>query len=290
MRGIPMFFLKKSGYFFLVSLIFLFSLPSPGNLFSATAKKGSDEPVELERILEKAAEYCRRLERVSLHFVCNEEIKERIYYSQRFPSIFMGKTRFFWENKFVYDYQLIRKGENIQERRILLEENGKSRYEENAELKTKRFWHKYVIFGPIGLLCESQQHNHDYAVKKEEKLKGDRCLVIEAFPKEDVQVDHLFGKIWIRKDDCSIMKIEWNQESMGNLERIEEEAQRLGAKPSLTFISEYAYEKNGIRFPSLYFVKEEYRHLKKGSLKVSETTAVYKDYKFFIVETEVEIK
>ncbi len=278
MRGIPMFFSKKILFFFLPFLILVHSLPSRQNFFSPSSEKGNDEPLELEQILKKAAEYCERLERVSLHFVCNEAIKERLYYFRRF----------YRENNYVYDYQLIRKGENIEERRILLEENGKSRHEENAKLKTKRFWHKYVIFGPIGLLCASQQQNHDYTVENEEKIKGDRCLVIKAVPKEEVQADHLFGKIWVRKEDCSIMKIEWNQESMGNIERLEEAAKKAGAKPRITFVSEYAYEKNGIRFPSKYFVKEEY--IRWGRYKISETTTFYKDYKFFVVETEVKIK
>ncbi len=283
-----MIFSKKSVFFFLVFLILLNSLPSHQNFLSPYVKKGNDESVDLERILKKAAEYCQRLERVSLHFVCNEEINERIYYSQRFPSIFAGKTPFFRENSYVYDYQLIRKDGDIKEQRILVEENGESRHEENAELKTQRFWHKYVIFGPIGLLGESQQQNHNYVVKKEEKLKGDQCLMIEVVLKESFQADHLFGRVWVRKNDCSIMKIEWNQELMGNIERIEEAAKKIGAKPRITFVSEYAYEKNGIRFPSRYFVKEEY--VRRGRYKISETTIVYKNYKFFIVETEVRIK
>lgn len=64
----------------------------------------------------------------------------------------------------------------------------------------------------------------------------------------------------------------------------------MGARPSINFISEYAYEKNGIRFPSQYLVKEEYIHPGMGRILVSETKVVYNDYRFFIVETEVEIK
>ena len=238
--------------------------------------RGKEEPVHLELILKKVAGYCQRLERVSLHFVCNEGINEQIRSS--------------WQSSHVYDYQLIRKAGHIEERRILLEVNGESKHEENAELKTQRFRHKYVIFGPIGLFSVSQQRNHDYAVKKEEKFKEDSCLVIEAVPKANVQVEHLFGRAWVRKKDFSIMKIEWNQESMKNIEKVEKEAKKIGAKSSLTFISEYAYEKNGIRFPSKYFVKEEYLLPGTGRIKMSETTVVYKDYRFFLVETEVKIK
>jgi hypothetical protein len=245
---------------------------------SLLIQSAEKEPsIDLSQILEKAAEYCKRLDQVALHFVCNEEIEERIY-----------SGRFFKRSTFVYDYQLIRKKNNIQEQRILLEECGEKKHEENAELKTRRFAHSYVIFGPIGLLAESQQKRHDYAIKKEEKYKGDKCYVIEVIPKPDTKIDGLFGKAWVRQDDWGIMKIEWNQQSMGNIEKIEEDASRLGAKPKITFSSEYGFEKNGIRFPSRYTVKEEY--VRRTREKISETTVVYKDYKFFIVETEVKIK
>ncbi len=261
---------KKCALIFVFALICFFQSP--------LIQSAEQEPsINLSQILEKAAKYCKRLDQVALHFVCNEEIEERIYYG-----------RFFKKSTFVYDYQLIRKKNNIQEQRILLEETGERKFEENAELKTRRFTHKYVIFGPIGLLAESQQQRHDYEIKREEKYKGDKCCVIEVVPKADTKTDGLFGKAWVRKDDCGVMKIEWSQESMGNIEKIEEDASRLGAKPKITFTSEYAFEKNGIRFPSRYTVKEEY--VRQTRVKISETTVVYKDYKFFIVETEVKIK
>ena len=59
--------------------------------------------------------------------------------------------------------------------------------------------------------------------------------------------------------------------------------------------SEYRFEKNGIRFPSKYTVKEHYirpNEYKTGMEKLakSEIEVNYKDYKFFVVETEVNIK
>jgi hypothetical protein len=263
---------------------------SPGRI------TGANEERLMELALRKVARYCQRLERVSLHFVCNEEIGERVYFSWRPPSAFAEEdatgtwSSLFRENSYVYDYQLIRKNREVKERRVLLYENGQKRHEENAELRTERFRHKYVIFGPLGLLGESQQQNHEYVLKKEERFNGEGCLIIEAIPKANARVEHLFGRVWVRKDDFSIMKIEWNQASMGNIRGIEEEAKRIGARPSLSFVSEYAYEKNGIRFPSQYFVKEEYIHPGMGRILVSETKVVYKDYRFFVVETEVEIK
>jgi len=65
---------------------------------------------------------------------------------------------------------------------------------------------------------------------------------------------------------------------MGNIEKIREIADSFRAKARITFTSEYAFEKNGIRFPSRYTVKEEY--VRRTRMKASETTTTYKDYKF----------
>ncbi len=254
---------------------------------SAKEKNGQ---ADLPLVLKKAAEYCKKLEHTSLYFVCMEEIKERIYYLNRPGRVGLRPTRFFTENKYLYDYQLIRKGGQITERRILLEENGKEKNEENAQLKMQMFDHKYVIFGPIGLLSEKWQQEHEYKIVGEKKYKGEQALIIEATPKSSLDIDHLFGKIWIRKSDSSILKIEWNQTSLGNFDTIKEVAKELNAEPDITFISEYDFKEKGIRFPSKYFVREEYVHSWRGKLKKSETTVTYKDYKFFTVETDVEFK
>jgi len=261
-------------------------------IFSFAAINAQDKysHKDLSSILKKAAEYCKKLEHTSLYFVCMEEIKERIYYLNRPGGIGLRPTRFFTENKYLYDYQLIRKGSQISEKRILLEENGKEKNEENAQLKMQMFDHKYVIFGPIGLLSEKWQPEHDYKIIGEKKLKGEQVLIIEAVPKSSTNIDHLFGKIWIRKSDSSILKIEWSQTSMGNFEEIKETAKELNAEPDITFISEYDFEEKGIRFPGKYFVREEYVHSWRGRFKRSETTVIYKDYKFFTVETDVEFK
>jgi hypothetical protein len=232
--------------------------------------------------LKKTAEYCERLDRISLHFVCHEEIKEYIYSTEYVPN--------FIDNTYVYDYQLIRKGTGVKEQRILIEDNGQRMHEKNAELKTRRFKHKFVIFGPIGLLSEDQQSRYIYKIQKEKRYKGDKCCIIEIVPKPNIRTECLFGKAWVRLSDYSIMKIEWEQSSIENFERIENEAKKIGARPQITFVSEYAFEKNKIRFPSRYIVKEEYIHPHWGKEKKSEITVIYKNYKFFVVDTEIEIK
>jgi len=156
-----------------------------------------DESSILSQILMKSAEYCERLDQVSLHFVCHEEIKEYIYFVEYAPN--------YIDNTYVYDYQLIRKGSSVREMRILIEDNGQKKHEKNAELKTKRFKHKFVIFGPIGLLAKDQQSHYVYKIQKEKKYKGDKCYVIEIVPKPNERTGCLFGKAWVRQSDYSII-------------------------------------------------------------------------------------
>jgi len=244
---------------------------------------------DLFLILEKTAEYCSKLDNASLDFVCHEEIKERLYYSPGADGTYLG-GRFYKENQYLYDYQLIRKEGQMLEKRVLLEENGKNKMEADAALKTKQFEHKYVIFGPVGLLSSENQAHLSYQIEKAAKLDGEKVIIVEAKPRSPQDGNRLYGKVWLREKDLSILKIEWDQSSMGNIKGIMEVAEKLKAKPHITFVSEYGYEKHGIRFPSKYSVVEEYivARGRRNKMKCSQTVVTYKNYKFFTVETQVK--
>jgi hypothetical protein len=113
--------------------------------------------------------------------------------------------------------------------------------------------------GPLGILRRESQADHDYRILREEEFRGEEALVIEAVPKPGVPLQHLFGRIWLRKTDAGILKIEWNPASIGNYLIVAETALRLDMTPDLLIIMEYALEKNGVRFPSRYTAKEIYR-------------------------------
>lgn len=262
-------------------------------IFGQSTDPSSKDQVELEKILEKCAEYCHRLANAALDFVCLEKIKEEIFFR---PQTHVSQVGTFYstagratrKNVYVYDYQLIRKKLQIKESRILIEENGKKKNEKDAELKTHLFGHQHIIFGPVGLLSEFWQQYYDYRIVKREKFKGDRVIVIEALPIPFLETDNLFGKVWIREGDFSIMKIEWEPKSIKNFEVIEEIAKKLNAEPEIRLFSEYAFEKNGIRFPSRYLITEGYNQKRGIRFARSKTTVTYKGYKFFTVETEVK--
>jgi len=73
-----------------------------------------------------------------------------------------------------------------------------------------------------------------------------------------------------------------------NFEIIEKIAERRNATPLITFISEFGFEKNKIRFPNKYSVEEIYISRRGGGRFLrSKTTVVYDNYKFFTVDTKV---
>jgi hypothetical protein len=263
----------------------------PGQSESALSPGGGPD---LALILTRAAEYCDKLDRAVLNFICREIINEWFRPSARpgFPS--SGHRRIVFGTKqthhYVYDYQLIRGREGVvQESRTLLKEDGKDLKVPEAALKTRFFWHAKVVMGPLGLLSRERQADHDYRIVREEKIRGDTVWVVEAVPRLGVRLQHLLGTIWLRKKDAGILKIEWDPASINNYQGVEETAKRLDMTPSLLVISEYAYEKNGIRFPSRYTLKEIYSQGKSGRrFERSEIDVVYDQYKFFTVETYVK--
>jgi len=278
-------------------ILFLFFVLYPVSWASLRKSTTLSKTYELTPLLENCAGYCEKLSHASLYFVCIEEVNETIntiiYPSKKrlmgLDSSIHFRTRPIEKNQFVYDYQLIRKDGAIDEKRILLKEAKKEVNERNAPLKTKRFTYKYVIFGPIGLLSRKAQLNHTYKVINEEKYKGQPVLVIRVTPIEKQKVKHLYGDVWIRKKDFAILKIEWNQQSLKNLELMRQEAEQYHAEPRTVLVSEYNYEHKGILFPNKYSIKEMYYFKSDpGRVVKSKIEVNYRNYKFFTVETDIK--
>jgi hypothetical protein len=246
--------------------------------------------VSLQRLLAGAAEYCDRLSRAALDFVCRERVSEWSYPDAAVMKYRMVDTirRGLKESKaYLYDYQLVRdRAGSIRESRTLLREGRTDVHVTDAALQTRFFWHARIVMGPLGLLSRERQAEHDFRILRQERINGEPVAVIEAVPKPGVAADHLFGVVWLGLEDASILKIEWNPASIDNYAGVRERAERFRMAPRIVLTSEYGVEKNGIRFPSRYTVQEAYG---RGSRRFqrSETTVVYDRYKFFTVETEV---
>jgi hypothetical protein len=283
--------------------ILLIASASAGLLAGLAGSQDTAADRRLPQLLAKARVYCLKLETAALDFTCLEKIEERTYpldeilaEASIMDSAWSGKAgdsyavprqKNYYTHTYVYDYQFVRKADRKIEKRTLLEEDGRKTKTDDAELATTTVRVQNALFGPVGLLGESAQSGHDYRIAAEESRKGRKVVIVEAVPKPGLERQHCYGRIWMHEDDGSIVKISWDQTSVGNFQMVRARAQEIGAEPQLSSITEYGLEKNGLRFPSQDTTEEAY--LKGGAKLVkSLTTIVYKDYKFFTVETVVQ--
>ncbi len=230
----------------------------------------------LAEILKKAEIYCRKLDRAALDFICLEEVTEMTrHYTPR-------------TDVYLYDYQFIRKGSEVKEQRNLISVNGDKTDIRNSSLNTSMFQYKNVLFGPVGLLSKVWQAYHNYAFIGEDTFNDEKVVVVEAAPTPELAQHHCYGKIWIKEENGSVLKIVWDQRSLGNFQAIEEWAEAHDSEPRITAYSEFGFEKNGIRFPSRSYTENAYIRKDKRKFVNAEISIIYKDYKFFTVETEIK--
>jgi len=258
---------------------------------------------EMAAILENCAEYCRKLANSALYFICEEKIEENIYEFRGGGVMVMGSgegggaatyetsplmRRRAKKNSFVYDYQLTKKGEKIEETRTLIEENGKKKDLKDAPLKTQRFFSWKPVFGPVGFLGREWHEVYDYELLKQEKVEGRETYVIKVKPKVPIEGKPNYGKLWVDKKDFSVLKIEIEDESLAGFEKTMAAAKSRGLKPVLTTVHEYGILKNGLRFPSRTVFNEKYTGARASGYMQSKTVIAYENYRFFTVETKVE--
>lgn len=269
-----------------------------GGLSGSEGSPVSDRP-QLEQILAKTGEYCSRLKKMAFDFVCKENIKETTNIFQRkkvlkrteSSSDLMEVTELSLRrarNKtLLYDYQMIKKGDKIEEKRILLEENKRKKNEKDAQLKIQRYWAQYLVFGPAGFLSKSWQDGFRYSLVGEDVIDGKKTIIVQASPSSLRDENYNFGKIWVDAENSSILKIEWDQKSIQNFK--EEVDSSIGdLKRTVTWAVFYGMVKNGIRFPSRQIITEHLiSHTGQKHIKY-KVTIDYEDYKFFTVETDVK--
>jgi hypothetical protein len=255
-----------------------------------------DNEIGLKKILKETANYCERVKGMALFYVCKEKITEKEFFysgtsfarseTEREQRPFrLVSTK---EKKLLYDYQLIKKAGEMKEQRILLEEDGKKMYQENAELDKIKYVSENLVFGPVGFLSKYWQGYFNYEILGEGSVGGIKTLIIRSFPKEEMEENYNFGKIWIDKDNFQILKIEWEPVSIEHYEEGKIPTFLGEFKQSVIWTADYDIEKNGVRFPSRQMVKEVFISERGYKILKRELSCDYEDYKFFTVETEVK--
>ena len=90
------------------------------------AQEAADQ-ARLAAILKKSAEYCSRLERAALDFICFEEVTEETVRFTRKTTVYL------------YDYQFVRKDKKAQEKRELISVDGQKSKDRKSSLQTVMF-------------------------------------------------------------------------------------------------------------------------------------------------------
>ncbi len=265
---------------------------------TATSMDNSND--SLDEILRKSGEYCEKVNKMALFYVSKEKIETKRYfyktetYRKKLPradawaTMRRLKVKGTKKNSWVYDYQLIKKQGELKERRILLEEDGKKKYEENAELKMMKYVSKYLVFGPVGFLSKYWQDYFDYEIIGKDLIAGKEAIILKSFPVSEIGENVNYGRIWVDRGDLSILKIEWDPKSIKDYEEEIMSSPIGDLRKEMIWSVDFGIEKNGVRFPSKQLI-QEYLVDKEGKRYINiETLIDYIDYKFFTVEVEVK--
>lgn len=274
------------------------------------------DPFQVALLLRDAREYSRHLESAALDFVCAEHVQETV---EPFPKggrapaslvpqnleinpvsnrpggmtlIHSLEVRARAENRYVFDYQFTREPSGLKERRVLLFKNGKKVKRGGSPPETMAFKYKDILLAPVELLDEKYAPSYTYRISEDlaRPDSGGSAVVLEAVPRPDAFPRRLGGRVWVRREDSCVLRIEWDPSTFDNYDIIMARAKLLEAEPRVTSYTEYGFEKNGLRFPSVDHTEEAYV-LKDGKTFVRARTRIeYRDYKFFVVETRSELK
>ena len=276
---------------FLISLI-VFS----GFVFSGTSNPDETKDRKtLDAILKKTGDYCEKVKAIALFYVCREKVAdERHVFARRnllnfsIPGAETIKPRRIRTKTYVYDYQLVKKGEVPKEKRSLLEEDGKEKYEENVEFRPVKYYGTYSVYGPVGFLSKKWQEHYEYEIVGGDVIDDKKAIVIASAPKNERDVNYNFGRIWVDAEDFSILKIELDPRSIKDYEDELVQSPIGDLRKKVIWTMLFGIEKNGVRFPSQQIIQEFYVNSKGEELLIEKITFLYEDYKFFIVETEVK--
>jgi VWFA-related protein len=290
----------------------------PSNLENISA-------VELQDILNHAAEYCEKIKQSAFHFFCKEKIVEswKSLFSvpdltrklnsvaqkpdliEQLGTLIRRYKRMKIEgdvktvmNKYTFTYRLIKSGTEIKEERDWFSSKDNIPISRDQVIKPTVFFSEKAVFAPLTILAQERQQMYDFRLIRYDKRKGRPAVVIEAIPKNnhDQQEYSIYGKVWIDEENYSVLGIEADPRSIKGYQALKEIGERLNARLNLTLEIEFDQLHNGIRFPTKVHMLEKYKGgphvltLKGHSgWERNRTTFTYKDYQFFDVKVEVSI-
>lgn len=272
----------------------------------------SESPGKLQDMLRETQKYCEKVKNIALHYICKERItdKENILRQRRGGASGLLREKKFFDvlrvkrSSYVYDYQLLKKDDELREQRMLLEENGKKRGRKDVELSENlKYSSQYLVYGPVGFLSAYWQNHFDYEIVGTETIRGEPTVMIKAEPSQEREENYNFGRIWINQKN-QIVRLEWEPVSIKNYQDESLRMQRGRVGPNfrpgaiefdkkVVWTVDYEVEKNGVRFPSRQTIREKYVFHAAAQGREYETIKQeiifdFIDYKFFVVDTEIK--
>jgi len=268
---------------------------------------------EMVNILKECAKYCEKLNKAALDFICKEKIHD-IYYGpdpKRKNTLMMGgesiklidgsyinlwtmmSKPFYgsWKierNRYISDYFLVKKGQEIKEKRILLKENSRQVPAQKEYLLNERFSGLKPFLAPGRVLGKERQELFSFSIIN----KRENLYIIEAVPVSTYAEAIEYARIWIDKQNFQILKMEIKGIPLEGYNEVLDETTEHNVKPE--FITTYSYkmEKSGLLFPDKvkvlvrYPMHPEETTFYKAKIK---TNIDYNEYQFFTVKTEADL-
>jgi hypothetical protein len=193
------------------------------------------------------------------------------------------------KNTFVCDYLLVKKGDNVEERRILLQKDGRPMPDRETQLEERKYSVLRPLFAPLGLLARDRQPLFNFTLLQEEMVNKKKAYLIEAAPKSSDAAGIQNARIWVDAKTFQILQCEIEGIPLEGYEDILEECVRFNVEAFFTTTYVYQIERKGVLFPSRATIRVAYKDA-QTSLKKLKTEMTYKKYKIFTVETEEQVK
>jgi len=256
----------------------------------------------LSPLLMKASAYCDRLKSIALQYICDEHIVRTTYLydvkkyvkGQEFGATGLPQKRWVLKRKttreILYDYQLLKKNEQLVEKRAALTVDGKKWSKSENPPNILPYQAQYIVYGPVGFLSAYWQTRFDYFEQDSENMNGRSAVVFISQPNSFREENSVYGKLWVEDKTGAVLRIDWDPESIDFFRSDETPAAFGGLDKQLIWSAYFEVEKNGIFFPSRQEIREEYVGPKGETVIADVWTITYENYKFFTVGTDVEIK
>jgi len=284
---------------------------------TAKKTKGGEPiaPQEMQRILQGVADYCERLKQSAFHFYCREKISEvhnplsRVdlqslnitFTTQKYqPDRILDQLRTQAKaqaKNCEFGYRLFKQGNNIKEERDYISSSDEIKVRGDQVITANVFFAERTVFGPVTILDRGRQENYDIRFVEYAEYKNRPAVVVEALPKNPAETPGVYGKIWIDRDDFSVLKIEANPQSIRGCDKLIAFAKKLHTKLHLTLETEFDEIYRGLRFPTKVRMSEKYKggpiiQQYQGSWDWERTVTefLYTEYQFFDVQTEVTVQ